>query len=181
MEQLHLETKEFIEKVAALEALLFASGEGLTEKKIATVLDVNVKMTREIVSKLRSKYEKSDSGLELYLENGIYRLTTKRNLSSYLDELFSNQKRKGLSNAALEVLAIIASSQPITRAEIDAMRGVSCGSLMQTLLAKELIYCSGTLDKIGKPKAYSTTQRFLEVFEIDSLEQLPKIEEFIIN
>ncbi len=175
MEQLNIATDDFIEKMAALEVLLFANGEALSSKKIATILEVKTKVVHELVASLNNKYNETSSGLTIYKDDDDYRLTTKRSYAKYLDLLFENTRNKGLSNAALEVLAIIAVSQPITRAEIDTMRGVSSGSLVQMLTARELIYCSGTLEKIGKPKAYSTTKKFLEVFELSSLDELPKI------
>ncbi len=179
MEQLNIATEEFIEKLAGLEVLLFASGEALSDKKIAKILDVKPKVVHELVASLDTKYRETNSGLTIYQDDNDYRLTTKRSYAKYLDVLFEHTRNKGLSNSALEVLAIIAVSQPITRAEIDTMRGVSSGSIVQMLVARELIYCSGTLEKIGKPKTYSTTKKFLEVFELSSLDDLPKINDFV--
>lgn len=162
-------------EAAIIECVLFASGEPVSPKKLAEILECGVRDVRRAISLLKERYEKS--GLEILETGEGIRLTTKKRYSVYIDRLFSNQKRRGLSNAALEVLAIIALRQPVTKAEIEEMRGVSADSLVQQLIRKDLIYCSGKLDKLGSPSHYSTTPKFLEVFELESLDQLPTLDD----
>lgn len=174
-----VDIKEEAEFLGALEAILFAAGEAVSVKKLCDVFERTPGELKKAIAAFREKLEK-DGGLELLEVDGGYRLTTKKAYSEYLDRFFNGGKRKGLSNAALEVLAIIAMKQPVTKAEIEEMRGVSSDSIVQHLLRRELIYCSGRLDKIGNPSHYSTTEKFLEVFELGSLDELPNIDEWML-
>lgn len=174
-----VKNREEAEILGAVEAILFAAGEAVTSKKLCDVFECTPSKLKEVLAALREKLEYS-GGLELLEVDGGYRLTTKKEYSEYLDRFFNGGKRKGLSNAALEVLAIIAMKQPVTKAEIEEMRGVSSDSIVQHLLKRELIYCSGKLDKIGNPSHYSTTDKFLEVFDLISLDELPNIDEWML-
>lgn len=167
------------EVLAVLEAIFFASGEAVTLKKLCDVLELGSSEIKKNIAELKSRLEES-GGLELLEMDGGYRLTTKKKYSEYIERYVNGGKKKGLSNAALEVLAIIATRQPVTKAEIEEMRGVSSDSLVQHLLRRELIYCSGKLDKIGNPSHYSTTEKFLEVFELNSLDELPAMDDLVL-
>ncbi len=167
------------ELVSIVEALLFASGEAVSLKKLAEVAGVGLRRTKKAVTELSAKYS-ACGGIALFESEEGFRLATKKEYSDYIDRMFGSPKRRGLSSAALEVLAIIALRQPVTRAEIEEMRGANPDSLVQQLLKKELIYCSGKLDKLGNPGQYSTTAKFLEMFELKSLGDLPPIEDFIL-
>lgn len=167
------------EILGAIEAILFAAGEAVTVKKFCDILEIAPSELKKKIAEVKARLETA-GGLELLEIDGGYRLTTKKIHSEYIDRYFNRGKRRGLSNAALEVLAIIAMKQPVTKAEIEDMRGVSSDSLVQHLLQRELIYCSGKLDKIGNPSRYSTTEKFLEVFELDSLDVLPSIDELML-
>lgn len=160
----------------SLEALLFAAGDGAPTKKICEILGVKEKA---LMGAVKLYNERECTGLEIVKSEKLLRLSTKREHSEIIEQFF-NTKAQGLSKAALEVLAIIALRQPVTRAEIEEMRGVSSDSIVNNLLKRELIYCSGQLDKIGKPMLYSTTEKFLEVFSLESLDQLPKLDELLL-
>lgn len=165
---------------AALECLLFASGEVLTRKKLAEILCVKGKTLEIVIDLLKMDYADPGRGLTVIDEDGGLRIATKRSLSFYLDKLFSNTRKKGLSNAALEVLAIVALRQPTTKSIIEELRGCNCDGAIQTLLKRELIESSGKSAKIGSPQLYVTTKKFLTTFELESLDDLPNPEELIL-
>lgn len=164
---------------AVLEALLFASGDAVSAKKLADAAGVDVKSAKKALAELAKTY-KERGGLAIIESESGYQLVTKKEFSDYIDRLFENPRRRGLSNAALEVLAIIALRQPVTRAEIEEMRGTNSDAMVQQLLKKELVYCSGKLDKLGSPSQYSTTEKFLEAFDLSSLSELPPIDDFLL-
>lgn len=162
-----------------IEAVLFASGESIPVKKLAEAAGVSGAEVKDAISALKEKYA-NGGGLTLVEQEGGFRLTTKKEYAEAIDRYFTGGRRKGLSNAALEVLAIIALRQPVTRSEIDEMRGVSSDSIVQQLIRRELIMCSGKLDAIGSPGLYRTTDKFLEVFQLQGLEELPSVDELML-
>lgn len=167
------------ELLAVLEAVLFASGEEVSFKRLAEVLSVGMRKLKSLLRDLKERHR--EGGLEILQGEGGVRMATRKKYSPYIDILFSNPKRRGLSDAALEVLAIIALRQPVTKAQIEEMRGVSSDSALRQLIRRELIYCSGTSDRIGSPMRYSTTPKFLEVFNLKTLEELPSIDDIHIG
>ena len=162
-----------------LEALFFATDEPLTVKRIAEVLPE--KSPEEIGTALeewRSTIEKDESrGLQLVEVAGGYLLGTKHELADCVDKLLERRKKRTLSQAALETLAIVAYRQPITRAEIEAIRGVNVDSMVHTLLQRRLIKISGRKDVPGQPFMYRVTKQFLNHFGLRDLSELPKIDE----
>ena len=126
------------------------------------------------VSHLKSKYSREDSGLSLISADGCYRIVARADNNEYVEKILIKTKKKSLSQAALEVLSIIAYRQPVTKVEIDEIRGVKSDSAISNLYDNGLIYESGRLDKIGKPILYSTTEKFLVEFGITSLSELPE-------
>lgn len=165
---------------AVLECMLFASGEPLSRRKLSEVLGVKGRTLEIVIDLLKTDYSDPGRGLTIIDEDGSLRIATKRSLSTYLDKLFSNTRKKGLSNAALEVLAIIALRQPATKSTVEDLRGCNCDGAIQTLLKRELIESSGKSNKIGSPQLYVTTKKFLVTFELESLDDLPNPEELIL-
>lgn len=162
-----------------IESLLFVSGEPLKYKEIAEIIDCTEKYTKNILEELRDKYEEDDRGITLININNEYMFVTKSQNSNYIQKLLKTNSRQGLSKAALETLAIVVYRQPITRIEIDEIRGVKSDKAIQSLLEKGLIKESGRKKVPGRPIMYSTTDEFLKHFGLQNLEQMPIFESFI--
>ncbi|WP_042355218.1 SMC-Scp complex subunit ScpB [Bacillus rubiinfantis] len=170
---------EIINWTSILESLLFAAGdEGLTIKQIADVLEVNELEANEIIEDLKQEYEgNSNRGIILIQLAGTYQLATKKENADYLKKLIDSPHTATLSQAALETLAIIAYKQPITRAEIEEIRGVKSERPLHTLMAKALIKEVGRAEGAGRAYLYGTTKEFLDYFGLKSLAELPKLPE----
>ena len=168
---------EFGQLKAITEGLLFASGdEGITIKQLMKVLDITEAAANHIIEELKFDYEHTDRGLLIMEANGILHLTTKPEHSPYFRKLLETPQSK-LSQAALETLAIIAYRQPITRAEIDEIRGVKSDGPVQTLINRSLIEEMGRKETVGRPILYRTTKDFLTFFGLTSLDELPPLPE----
>lgn len=165
---------------AVLEGLLFVVGEdGLTLDQIVEVLDINEDEAKALVQDLKHSYEEEDRGLRIdYLGNRL-KLTTKYEHREYYQKLLENPETNILSQAALETLAIIAYNEPITRVEVDKIRGVSSGQMIRKLVAKGLIKESGRSELPGRPILYETTNEFLDYFGLKSIDELPDMEKYI--
>lgn len=167
---------------AILEGLLFLVGdEGLTEKQILEILEISKEELNELLKKLESEYNNSNRGLSLVYLGDTYKLTTKKEYKKYYEKLISNQDSNLLSQAALETLAIIAYNEPITRVEVDELRGVSSIHIVRKLVAKGLIKEAGKSDLPGKPMLYKTTKEFLDYFGLSTINDLPKLEEIEVS
>lgn len=162
-----------------LEALFFATDEPLTVKRIAEVLpEKSPDEIREELEAWRKSIDEDDArGLQVVESAGGYLLATKQTHAEVVDRLLERRKKRTLSQAALETLAIIAYRQPITRAEIEAIRGVNADSMVHTLLQRRLIKISGRKDVPGQPFMYRVTKQFLNHFGLRDLSELPKIDE----
>lgn len=163
---------------SVIESILFASGEAVSAKKIAQVLDLPLNWTKEIIRDLMEAYNQGDRGIHLIEINDSYQLVSNRENAPYLELMFKTSKSKGLTSSALEVLSIIAYKQPITKGEIDYIRGVKSDKALQSLLDRQLVMEKGRLEKIGKPIIYGTTESFLKTFNFTSLKELPDISQF---
>ena len=162
--------------VGVLEGLLFVLGdEGITLDQISSLLEISKDEAKELLLKLKQNYEKNDRGLRIRFLGNAFKLTTKEEHKSYYQKLVLTPESNALSQSALEVLAIIAYNEPITRAEIDAYRGVSSDYTIRKLLAKGLIKESGKSTMPGRPNLYKTTHDFLDYFGLATLEDLPKL------
>ena len=164
--------------LSVVEGLLFISGdEGLSLLQIQSVLTGN---SREELTgalhRLKETYEEESRGMELLHTGGRWKLAAKALASSYGRKLFENIVTPGLSQAALEVLAIIAYKQPITRVEIEEIRGVGSDAVLKKLMARDLVEAKDRLDVAGKPLLYTVTEQFLDTFGLESLQELPRIE-----
>lgn len=165
-------------KVSAIESLLFFWGDPLDYDSIEKILEVNKSTLDKLVQKLEEKYENENSGIELKVINDSIQLVTKAKNSKYIKKLTTKIDNKSLSNSLMETLSIIAYKQPITRVEIDNIRGVNSSSSINTLVNRNLVEELGKLDQIGKPIIYGTTDEFLRVFALESLEDLPSEDDF---
>lgn len=158
---------------AALDGLLLVQNKPISVEKLAAVLSITPEKAEEVVQARKKAYDEDENGgLQIaILENGV-QLATKAKISQFIQRL-DGQKLVSLSLPALETLSVIAFKQPITKAEIDAIRGVNCDGVVSTLLEKKLIYVSGEKQVLGKPRLYSTTQDFLYYFGMKSIKELP--------
>ncbi|MCH4072639.1 SMC-Scp complex subunit ScpB [Pseudoramibacter sp.] len=161
-----------------LEALLFASGEGLTAKEMANAVGLSVKETEDYLRCLSDSYEQPDRGLRLVCTEGIWQLSTKPALFPILSRWKQTDKNHGLSHAAFETLAIVAYRQPVTRVDIEAIRGVSSSSSIHVLLDRELIQEAGRKDAPGRPFYYKTTPQFLKALDMQDISELPDMASF---
>lgn len=162
-----------------VESLLFAAGdEGLTLKQISQVLEIDDTLAEKVLSQLMEEYKRNpDRGIMIVELAGTYQLATKKENAPYLKKLVESPQTTTLSQASLETLAIIAYKQPITRAEIEEIRGVKTERPLQTLVGKGLIKEVGRLEGPGRPILYGTTKEFLDYFGLKSLEELPPLPE----
>ena len=165
---------------AVLEGLLFVVGEeGLTIEQIGEVLDIDEEASKELLMELKHDYEADDRGLRIDFLGNKFKITTKFEHKEYYQKLLENPETNTLSQAALETLAIIAYNEPVTRVQVDAMRGVGSTQIMRKLVAKGFIKESGRSDLPGRPILYETTSDFLDYFGLASLNDLPDMQKLI--
>lgn len=166
-----------VSNLQKVEVLLFVSGEdGLSVADLSEMTGFMKPAVTAMLDKLAKKYQKDpDSALTVLNFGQVYRLATKAEMSSVIKNYFDAPQLTKLSPASLEVLAIIAYKQPITRLEIDDIRGVQSGSMLQKLTIHNLINEAGRLDEPGRPILYQTTDYFLDYFGLDNLQNLPKL------
>ncbi len=165
---------------AILEGLLFVVGEdGLTLKQIEEILEIDNDMAKELVSSLREEYSNDNRGIRIDFLGNSFKLTTKNEHKEYYQKLLENETTNHLSQSALETLAIIAYNEPITRVEVDEVRGVSSSQIMRKLVAKGFIKEVGRSEMPGRPILYKTTSEFLDYFGLATVEDLPKFEDFV--
>lgn len=166
-----------MKKIAVLEGLLFVVGdEGITLKNICDILDINIDEAKDLLKKLREEYECDERGIRISFLGETFKLTTKGEHKEYYQKLITTKGSNSLSQAALETLAVIAYNQPITRAEVDEIRGISSINMVRKLLAKDLIKISGKSNLPGKPNLYRTTSEFLDYFGLATISDLPELE-----
>ncbi|MGC9329429.1 MAG: SMC-Scp complex subunit ScpB [Candidatus Hinthialibacter sp.] len=161
----------------AIEALIFVSGDPVPIKRLEDVLEVSEEEIRDAVNSLSQQYIDAASGIQILEVAGGFQLRTQPRYSSQVNKFLERKRKTTLSGPALETLAIIAYKQPITRAEIEAIRGVVVDGVIKSLLDKRLIKVAGVKEVPGRPNLYRTTKRFLEYFGIISLKDLPPIDE----
>lgn len=167
-------------ETAALEALLFVAKNPLTAELLGEILELGLLEIEELLSKLRARYAVDFCGLTLLEINGGYKLGTKPEVARYIEILYK-QPAQALSNAALEVLSIIAYKQPVTRGEIDFIRGVQSDRALSTLVEKGLVKDVGRKDGPGRPILYATTEQFLLHFGLRSLDDMPNLEVGLVS
>ncbi|MFL0246677.1 SMC-Scp complex subunit ScpB [Candidatus Clostridium stratigraminis] len=160
-----------------IESLLFASGDPLKDKEIASIIECDLVTTRNLLEMLKENYEREERGIILITLNDEYQLVTKAINTNYVQKLLKINTRQSLSQAALETLAIIAYKQPITRINIDEIRGVKSDRAVLTLTEKGLIKEVGRLEVPGRPVLFATADKFLLHFGLENLEQLPALDD----
>lgn len=163
---------------SVIESLLFAWAEPLSLYKIAKIVDLKPQEVEAIVDEMMTTYKEAGRGIQIIETNKHYQFCTLKENYPYVEKLCSTTKSRGLSNSALEVLAIIAYRQPITKLDIEQIRGVNSEGPLQSLIERELVEVKGKLEKIGRPQIYGTTDTFLRSFGFKSLQDLPEIEAF---
>jgi len=163
---------------AILESLLFAAGEPVSLNRLAAVLDsVPKEQIRDALIALGSQYAQGGRGLTVEEVAGGYQLRTRKEFAPQIRKLLAGKPPR-LSRSLLETLAIVAYRQPVTRPEIEQVRGVDCGGVLETLLERRLIKIAGRKEAPGRPMLYATTPEFLEVFGLKDLDSLPDLKEF---
>lgn len=160
----------------AIESILFATGQPVKAAKLAAVLDVDVEAVREAVKILSYNYETELRGLKIIEIDDGYQLCSRPDYYNYIQEIIGEQRRQALSNAAMEALAIIAYKQPITRGQVEYIRGVNSDGAINRLIERDLIEETGRLDAPGRPILYSTTQNFLRCFGLKNPKDLPEFD-----
>ena len=164
------------EKLGVLEGILFVVGaEGINLNSLCTIMDINETEAKDLLLNLKKSYEEKNRGLRISYLGDAFKLTTKTEHREYYEKLVVNPETNTLSQAALEVLAIVAYNQPITRVEIDELRGVSCTHIIRKLIAKGLLKEAGKSDMPGRPNLYKTTSEFLDYFGLATINDLPEI------
>lgn len=161
--------------IAKLEAMLFASGDPIDASKLAEVLDIDIETVTKMLGYLGASYDERESGLMLIRVDNKYQICTREEHSEEVRKLLEIRKNTPLSNAAFEVLAIIAYNKTVTKSFIEQVRGVDCSGPVSSLVQKGLIEEKGRLDLPGRPLLYGTTDRFLRCFSLNSLEDLPEL------
>ena len=161
--------------VSTIEAMLFASGDPVEASKLAEVLDIDIETVEKMLGHLSALYDDRSSGLMIIRIDNKYQICTREKYSEEVRKLMEIKKNTPLSNAAFEVLAVIAYNKTVTRSFIEQVRGVDCSGPISSLVQKGLIEEKGRMDLPGRPLIYGTTDRFLRCFSLNSLEDLPDL------
>ena len=162
---------------AAVEAILFASGEPIELDRIAEALEIEPDVCEQVILNLSAKLDERNSGICVLKLDNMYQLSSRTEYAEIIRDVLELRKNTPLSAAAFEVLAVIAYNQPVTKSFIEQIRGVDCSGVISTLCQKKLIEEKGRLDLPGRPLVYGTTPDFLRCFSISSLDELPELPE----
>ena len=162
---------------SVVEAVLFASDESLTDARLANIVETSAKQIRQHIKNLNNKYQANNNAFRIEQIAGGYQMLTLSPYNHWLKKLLRVRGDNKLSPAALETLAIIAYKQPVMRADIEAIRGVAVGEVIRALSYKGLVKIVGRAEVLGRPMLYGTTKKFLEVFGLNTLKDLPKAQE----
>lgn len=177
-----MECRMSIEKTeAAIEAILFTMGESVEAEKIAVAIEHDVDTTVRIIHNMMDKYENEDRGIKIIELEGSFQLCTKEEYYDNLIRICSQPRRYALTDAALETLSIIAYKQPVTKIEIEKIRGVNSDRSVNKLVELELVKEVGRLDAPGRPMLFGTTEDFLRSFGVQSIDELPTISEDMVE
>ena len=161
--------------IAALEAVLFASGDPISIDRLSQTFEIKPEEVENYINELEKRYTESNSGIYVVRLENTYQLVSREEFAPYIKKAFDIKRRTPLSPAALEVLAVIAYNQPVTRAFIEQVRGVDCSGVVTTLVEKGLIEERGRLELPGRPLLYGTTKTFLRSFSLNDLSDLPPL------
>lgn len=168
---------DFKDCKGAVEAMLFAHAEPVSPLRLAEALEIDAQSTEKILLSLQDDYDLSGRGIQLLCLDGFWQLTTKNRYSQYVKKVMDTRRNTPLSQAALEVLSIIAYNQPVSRGFVEQVRGVDSSSTVSTLMEKGLIEEAGRLDLPGRPVSFRTTDVFLRTFGLTGLQGLPPLHE----
>ena len=168
---------EFEKETTLCETVLFLESEHLTVKMLSKKAQLSEKVVKKCIERLKEKYKANDSGIELAMITGGWTLTPKKEYWDVLKEVYGSKREGKLSKSAMETLAIIAYSQPITRAEIEQIRGVGVDNMIRLLIERNLIKEVGKKEAPGRPVLFGTTKEFLKLFRLNSISELPKLDE----
>lgn len=157
-----------------IEAMLLASDEPLSPSRVSVLTGATRKQIREAVTSLNEAYERGGHSFRIEEIADGFQMLTLGQFNSLLEQLLAVRKDSKLSQAAIETLAVVAYKQPVTRADIEVIRGVACGEVLRSLMEKRLVKIVGRAEILGRPMLYGTTRRFLEIFGLRSIEDLPK-------
>ena len=161
-----------------LEGILFVQGDdGVSVKELLEILNIDKEELKKLILELKSDYEHDDRGIRLSILGDAFKLTTKKEHREYYEKLLTNEESNTLSNSAIETLAIIAYNEPITRVEVDEIRGISSAVMIRKLVAKGFLKEVGKSNLPGRPILYKTTSEFLDYFNMSSIIELPDISE----
>ena len=161
-----------------LEGILFVVGDdGATVKQLTEILEIDNETLKNLIIELKNDYEKDDHGIRISILGDSFKLTTKKEHHEYYEKLLTDDINNTLSSSAIETLAIIAYNEPITRVEVDEIRGIQSAPMIRKLVAKGFLKEVGKSDLPGRPIHYKTTSEFLDYFNMSSLKELPKIDE----
>ena len=161
-----------------LEGILFVVGDdGATVKQLTEILEIDNETLKNLIIELKNDYEKDDRGIRISILGDSFKLTTKKEHHEYYEKLLTDDINNTLSSSAIETLAIIAYNEPITRVEVDEIRGIQSAPMIRKLVAKGFLKEVGKSDLPGRPILYKTTSEFLDYFNMSSLKELPKIDE----
>lgn len=170
-----MEHTRTIKMASIAEAVLFACGEPVPSERLSDVLNADIKELPDIIKILNERYESTGSAITVKHLGNSWQLCTKKEFAPYILAAMENKKSAPLSNAAMEVLTIVAYNQPVTKSFIEHVRGIDSSSVVNTLVERELLEEAGRLEIPGKPIAYKTTDNFLRCFELNSLGDLPPL------
>lgn len=172
---------EISQKKGIIEAILFSAGRPVKKSDLILALEISQEDLENLVENMQEEYKQGNRGIEIIKMEDSYQLCSKKELYSYIYPVLDKRNKPSLSNAALETLAIVAYNPQITRAEIEAIRGVSADACVYKLLEYGLIEEAGKIDLPGKPMSYKTTPEFLRMFGYSSLEELPELPRYKLD
>lgn len=162
---------------SAFESMMFVWGEPLDVKAAADVFDITKQEAYDLFKELQAEYEQEGRGIVIREINKTFQFVTREENADYIERLCTPVKARRLSQSALEVLAIVAYKQPVTKGEIEAIRGIKCDRVMEGLIKKDLVCEKGRSEAVGRPILYGTTDTFLKNFGFSSLKELPPIDD----
>jgi segregation and condensation protein B len=168
---------DFTKETALCETILFLESEPLTVKVLSNKAQLSEEVVEKCLESLKEKYAAENSGIELSMVTGGWCITPKKEYWELLKEFYGSKRDGRLSKSAMETLAIIAYSQPITRAEVEQLRGVGVDNMIRLLLERNLIKEVGKKEVPGRPTLFGTTKEFLKLFHLNSISDLPKLDE----
>ncbi|MBR0126779.1 MAG: SMC-Scp complex subunit ScpB [Firmicutes bacterium] len=162
---------------SAIESMMFVWGEPLSVKDVADIFNTDKKEVYDCFKELQTEYEQEGRGIVIREVNKCFQFVTRKENLDYIERLCTPVRKKRLSQSALETLAIVAYRQPVTKGEIESIRGIRCDRVMEGLIKKGLVAEVGRADTVGRPILYGTTDEFLKQFGFETLKDLPEIED----